>query len=56
MPHARKTAVPPLDYDPADASRIEQLLDELRAAENPEDKKIVSAKLDELIFGLNAQD
>ena len=57
MPNARKTAEPPLDYDPADAARIEQLLEELRAAEDPDEKKRVHAKLDELIFGLsNAQD
>ena len=57
MSNTRKSAVPPLDYDPADAARIEELLAELRVAEDPDEKARVHAKLDELIFGLtNAQD
>jgi hypothetical protein len=57
MPNSRKTVVPPLDYDPADAARIEQLLAELRAAKDPDEKARIRATLDELIFGLsNAPD
>jgi hypothetical protein len=46
--------LPALDYDPADAGRIEQLLEEAR--QHPERKVDIYKQLDELIFGLHAQD
>jgi hypothetical protein len=46
-----------LDYDPADAEQIEQLLEELRTTEDPVKKQAVYDKLDNFVFGLsNAQD
>jgi len=53
MPDTRE-APPALDYDPADVERIEKLLEEAR--QHPERKQAIFKQLDELIFGLHAQD
>jgi hypothetical protein len=52
MPDARDASSDPVvDYDPADAERIERLLEEARR--DPTRKQAIYAQLDELIFGLS---
>jgi hypothetical protein len=39
------------DYEPADAERIQELLDALNASTDPTDRSHIKQQLSELIFG-----
>lgn len=45
-----------MEYDPAVRDRIEQLIAELRTAEDPAEKARVRAELDKLIFDIDITD
>ena len=51
MPDTRRApAIPPLDYDPEVRDKIEDLLNELRATNDPAVRERICDELDALIF------
>jgi hypothetical protein len=50
MPDARQALNSPLDYDPARADRIRELVEQMRASDNPAEIDRLENELDELIF------